>query len=502
MNAPLRRVGVVVLILFALLFVNLNYRQAYKADDYRNNEHNGRLQVTEYQRARGKIINAQGEAVATSQETSDSLKYLRVYPFKEPYAQIVGYKPVNLGPTDVEKLQNLFLAGEADAQVGDRITAMFTGKQPAGGNVQLTLSKAAQATAWNELTHNQKGVPKGAVVMLDPSTGALLASVSMPSYDPNLLASHDTKAAKAAYDRLNADPNRPLANRALSETYPPGSTFKIIDSAAAETYAGLTSQSVITAGANYTLPQTSQVFKNSTGTVCPDQMSLNDALTKSCNTAFMRLAVENIGMDRLKQMARDFGFESAPKFIGDEDNNYLSCVPSQTGDMTDGHGKVDPPALAQSAIGQPNVRMTPLQGALMAATIANGGKQMQPYLIDSLQNADLSRSGGKTQPKLLHEPINAQVASDIQSMMISVVQNGTGKKAQIDGVDVGGKTGTAENGEAAQEHGWFVGFAMKNGRPIAAVAVFLEQAGKGGSGEAARIGGAVMKAYIDEKGNK
>jgi peptidoglycan glycosyltransferase len=397
----------------------------------------------------------------------------------------VGYKPVNLAPTDVEKLQNLFLAGEADAQVGDRITAMFTGKQPAGGNVQLTLSKAAQAAAWNELTHNQKDVPKGAVVMLDPSTGALLASVSMPSYDPNLLASHDTKAAAAAYDKLNKDPNRPLANRALSETFPPGSTFKIIDAAA-----------------NYTLPQTTQVFKNSTGTECPDQMTLNDALTKSCNTAFMRLAVENLGMDRLKQMAKDFGFETTPKFIDDEDNNYLSCVPSQTGDMTDGHGKVDPPALAQSAIGQRNVRMTPLQGALMAATIANNGKQMQPYLIDSLQNADLSRSGGKTQPKVLHEPINAQVASDIQTMMISVVQNGTGKKAQIDGVDVGGKTGTAENGEAAQEHGWFIGFAMKGGRPIAAVAVFLEQAGKGGSGEAARIGGQVMKAYIDEKGSK
>jgi peptidoglycan glycosyltransferase len=501
MNAPLRRVGVVILVLFALLFVNLNYRQAYKADDYRNNEHNGRLQVTEYQRARGKIINAQGEAVAQSVATNDSLKYLRVYPFKDPYAQIVGYKPVNLGATDVERLQNLFLAGEADSQISDRITAMFTGKQPAGGNVQLTLSKAAQETAWKELNNNRKGSDQGAIVMLDPSTGALLASVSMPSYDPNLLSTHDTNAATAAYAKLEKDPKKPLQNRALGEVFPPGSTFKVIDSAAAETYLGLTGASVIKGGDNYKLPQSSQVFKNSTGEVCPDQITMKEALTISCNTAFMQLVVEQVGLDRLQTMAKAWGFESRPQFIGDDDN-LMGCAVSTTGKITGPDGKVDPPALAQSAIGQRNVAMSPLQGALMAATVANGGKQMQPYLIDSLTAADLSRVGGKTQPKVAREPINAQVASDIQDMMFSVVQSGTGKNAQIDGYDVGGKTGTAENGEAAQEHGWFIGFTMKNGRPLAAVAVFLNQAGRGGSAEAARIGGLVMKAYIDEKGSK
>ena len=285
MNAPLRRVGVVVLVLFALLFVNLNYRQAYKADDYRNNDHNGRLQVTEYQRARGNIINSKGNAVAKSQATGDSLKYLRVYPYKEPYAHIVGYKPVNLASTDVEKLENLFLAGQADSQVGDRIAAMFTGKQPPGGNVLLTLSEAAQATAWDQLTHNKNGSKKGAVVMLDPQSGAVLASVSMPSYDPNLLSTHDVNAAAAAYSQLDKDPNKPLLNRALSETYPPASTFKVIDSAAAMMNNGLTPDSEITGGDNYTLPQTTQVFKNSTGTNCADRLTLREALTISCNTA-------------------------------------------------------------------------------------------------------------------------------------------------------------------------------------------------------------------------
>jgi penicillin-binding protein A len=502
MNAPLRRVGVVALVLFALLFANLNYRQAYKADDYRNNDHNARVQTTEYQRARGKIINAQGEAVAQSQATADSLKFLRVYPYKEPYAQIVGYKPVNLAPTNVEKLQNLFLAGEADSQIGDRITAMFTGKQPAGGNVLLTLSKAAQSTAYQELTHNASKVGKGAAVLLDPTTGALLASVSMPSYDPNLLSTHDTKAAAAAYKQLNADPNQPLANRALSEIKQPGSTFKVIDAAAAETYKGLTGSSVIAAGATYSLPQTTHVFKNSTGDDCPDQMTMKQALTQSCNTAFMRLAVEQTGADNTIAMAQAFGFETAPKLVGDEDHNYFNVAPSHTGSVNGPNGQVDPPTLALTSIGQSNVQMSPLQGALMAATVANNGKQMQPYLVSSLQSADLSQVGSKTQPKVARTPISPQVAADLRDMMDNVVQNGTATKARIDGVEVGGKTGTAENGEEADPHGWFIGYAIKNGQPIAAVAVLLEQAGKGGSGEAARIGGAIMKAYIDEKGSK
>ena len=501
MNAPLRRVGVVVLVLFALLFANLNFRQVYKADDYRNDDHNGRLQVTEYQRQRGSIINAQGTAVAKSDATTDSLKYLRVYPFKEQYAHVVGYKPVNLAPTDVEKLQNEFLAGNADSQFVDRFTAMFTGKEPLGGNVLLTLSQAGQATAWDQLTKNKNGAQKGAIVMLDPATGGVLASVSMPSYDPNLLSGHDTNAATAAYNKLDKDTNKPLANRALGETQPPGSTFKVVTAAAAMANLGLTGASEITGGANYKTAQSDQVFKNATGVVCPDQITLKQALTVSCNTAFMRLGVEQLGPDKLKQMAQAFGFEQAPKLIGDEDHNYIGCVASHTGTMSGPDGKVDPPALAQSAIGQRDVRMTPLQGALIAATVANGGKQMQPYLVDSLQTADLAQVD-KTSPKVARTPINGQVAGDLRDMMVSVVENGTAKRAAIQGITVGGKTGTAENAEDQADHGWFIGFAMRGNTPLAAVAVFLENAGKGGSAEAARIGGQVMKAYIDEKGSK
>jgi peptidoglycan glycosyltransferase len=501
MNAPLRRAGVVVLCLFALLFLNLNRVQAYKADEYLNSGYNGRVQVSEYKRPRGKIINAQGVAVADSQQATGNLKYLRVYPFKDEYAHVLGYKPVNLGATDLERLQNKFLAGESAAQAGDRLFGWFTGKQPAGGNVILTLSKAAQDTAYQQLLHNQKGVPKGAVVALDPATGALLASVSTPGYDPNTLVVHDTNAASAAYNKLNTDPNRPLADRALSENYPPGSTFKVVTSAAAMSNLPITPDTVIAGGDQYLPPQTTRPIKNATGVECPDQLTLKQALTISCNTAFSRLGVEQIGADKLKAMAQAFGFESEPRFTEDTDNNYYTVAASHTGSMTGPDGRVDPPALAQSCIGQRDVKMTPLQGALVAATVANGGSQMRPYLIDKRQTGDLA-TVDTTQPKEARHPINGQVAGALQEMMISVVQNGTAKKAQIPGFDVGGKTGTAENGEEADEHGWFIGFTMKDGKPLVAVAVFLENAGRGGSAEAARIGGQVMRAYVAEKGIK
>jgi penicillin-binding protein A len=497
MNAPLRRVGVVVLVLFAMLFVNLNYRQAYKADDYRTSDFNGRVQVTEYERPRGKIINAQGVAVADSKETTDTLKFLRFYPFGEQYAHVLGYKPVNLAATDVEKLQTLFLAGQDDRQVGDRITEMFTGKQAAGGNVMLTLSKAAQEKAFAELTGNQVKAKRGAVIVLKPDTGALLASVSLPTYDPNLLATHDPNAAAAAYNKLNSDPARPLNNRATSENYPPGSTFKVITAAAGMKFTNLNGASVLDGGATYQ-PPVGQAIKNATGVNCPDKITLKQALTVSCNTAFSRLGVESLGADKLKQMAADFGFDTRLTFVEDKDNIYEVAL-SQSGEMNGPDGRADPAAVAQSCIGQWNVRMTPLQGAVIAATVANGGQRMRPYLVDKLQNADLSIAA-TTQPKEANRPIDRAIASDLQNMMIGVVESGTGKKAQIPGYQVGGKTGTAENAEDAADHGWFIGFAMKDGQPIVAAAVFLENAGRGGSSEAARIAGSVMKAYIDEAG--
>jgi peptidoglycan glycosyltransferase len=499
-NAPLRRVGIVVLVLFALLFANLNYVQAYKADDYRNNEHNSRVQAAEYNRQRGSIEIGRGIVLAESKATADELKYLRTYPGSTEYAHIVGYRPVQGSATGIEKLEDAWLSGNADAQVADRWLGLITGEQSAGGIVQSTLLPSVQDAAMKQLAANNNHVTMGAAVALDPKTGAILASVSMPSFDPNPLASHSSGAAQKVYNQLNADPTKPLLNRAFQERYPPGSTFKVIDSAVALSN-GLTPDTAITGGDTYSPPDTTHIIKNASGENCPDQLSLIDALTISCNTAFSRLCVEQLGAKKIGDMAKAFGFGAAPK-LDHDDKNVFGVVSSETGQLTNSGGQDDKPTLAQSCIGQSNVQMTPLQGALMAATVANGGQQMRPYVVDKELGADRTTVSYTAAPHQLNEPISGQVAGNLQQMMLSVVQHGTATKAQIRGYDVGGKTGTAENGEAANEHGWFIGFTLKDGQPIAAVAVFLYQAGRGGSSEASRIGGEIMKAVIAERGSK
>ncbi|GAA4677615.1 peptidoglycan D,D-transpeptidase FtsI family protein [Phytohabitans rumicis] len=498
MNAPLRRAGVVVMVLFGLLFANLNWVQGYKADEYRTSDYNGRVQVDEYNRPRG-VIEVAGKALAESKATEDELKYLRTYPFKSQFAHVVGYNPVNLAAIGIEKSEDDFLAGTSDRLFADRFRDMFTGEDTAGGNVVLTLSLRAQDAAIKGLANNDVGVTRGAAIAIDPKTGAVQALVSMPSFDPNPLASHNTNTAQAAYDKLAADKQGPLKNRALSEVLPPGSTFKVIDSAAALEN-GYTQQTRIPAGSSYTAPTSGTPIRNSAASICPEsQVTLIQALTESCNTGFARLAVE-LGADKIKAKARAFGFEVDDQTVGNLDGGGLPVAASRTGDIQNADGSEDPAALAQSGIGQNNVRMTPLQGAMIAATVANGGERMRPYLVQQLLGPD-RRTISTASPRKINNPISGDVAGDLQQMMVSVVENGTGRRAQIDGYTVGGKTGTAQDGDDPADHGWFIGFVMKDGEPISAVCVLLERAGvAGGSSAAAEIGGQIMAAVIKDRG--
>ncbi|GGQ46185.1 peptidoglycan D,D-transpeptidase FtsI family protein [Couchioplanes azureus] len=493
MNAPLRKAGVVILVLFGLLFANLNWVQAYKADDYRTSDYNGRVQVAEYEVPRG-VIEAGGRPLAESKPTDGTLKYLRVYPEKQVYAPVIGYKPVNLEKVGIERSENDFLSGASDKLLADRISAMFTGEQPGGGNVVLSIKPKAQEVAWKQLTRNQSGATKGSAVAIDPRTGAIQAMVSMPSFDPNPLASHDNKAATAAYNELNKDKDKPLLNRATSEIYPPGSVMKVIMSSAALKN-GYEPDTEIEAGPSYTAPGAGKEIRNAAPSVCPEaQVTLKQALTESCNTGFARLGVK-LGGDTVKQEARDWGFEQDDLTIGNLKGGGLPVVTSHTGEMQNPDGSIDQAALAQSSIGQNEVRMTSVQGALMAATVANGGQQMRPYLVQQLLSAD-RRPIYNANPETLRTPINDDVAGRLKDMMVSVVENGTGTQAQIEGYEVGGKTGTAENGEGEDPHGWFIGFAFDGkGQPVSAVCVMMERVPAAhGSSEAARIGGLIMKA--------
>jgi peptidoglycan glycosyltransferase len=498
MNAPLRKAGLVMIVLFGLLFAQLNWITVVKADEYRNDTTNNsfRLLQQDYERQRGNIV-VDGEAVALSTSTADTFRYLRGYPQSGLYAHTVGYRPVYGEVTGIEAIENDILNGSATVFTADRLLEMITGKKSNGGNVLLTLRQSVQEAAYNGLINNGTSSKVGAVVALDPTTGALLAMVSTPTFDPNPLVAHDFDAATTEYDRLLADPGRPLLNRAVSETFPPGSTFKVVVSAAA-LLNGLNPDTVLTGGPSYTAPDTTTPIENAPGVNCPDQITLLDALRVSCNTAFARYGVEQLGADELKSVAQSFGFESAPLFDRDPENR-MAVAPSHTGEMAGPDGTLDRPALAQSCIGQREVRWTPLQAALVAATVANDGVQMRPYLIDRIQDANLAPIW-TAQPSSGPRPLSSAVSGQLREMMNAVVSNGTGTNARIDGFEVGGKTGTAQNGDAP-DHGWFIGYARTNsGQPVVAVAVLIQNAGSGGSAEATAIAGDVMQAAIAAKG--
>ena len=340
MNAPLRKAGLLMIVLFGLLFAQLNWITVVKADQYRNDTvHNGvRILQQDYERQRGSIL-VDGVAVAQSTSTMDTFRYLRTYPQAGLYAHVTGYRPVYGEVTGIEAVENQILNGSADVFAGDRLVEMLTGKKSNGGNVLLSLRASVQEAAYNALANNQTPSKAGAVVALDPTTGAILAMVSTPTFDPNPLVAHDFDSATSAYDQLIADPGKPLINRAVAETFPPGSTFKVVV-AAAGLQNGLTPGDVLPGGASYTAPDTTTPIRNAPGVVCPDEITLLDALRVSCNTAFARYGVEQLGADQLKGVAQSFGFETAPTLDRDV-TNAMGVASSHTGDMTGPDGAVE-----------------------------------------------------------------------------------------------------------------------------------------------------------------
>jgi penicillin-binding protein A len=328
----------------------------------------------------------------------------------------------------------------------------------------------------------------GAVVALDPSTGAVLGLASTPSYDPNVLSSHEPQKIRDYAEQLDAADPDPRLNQAIGERYAPGSIFKVIVSAAA-LKDGYTPESMLKAPNVLDLPGTDTELRNFGGGKCnggADQ-SLIDALTVSCNTAFGQLGMD-LGEDKIREMAEAFGMDGERREIP------LPVTGSVLGDID---GKA---ALAQSSIGQLDVAMTPLQAAMVAATVANDGTLMTPYLVDQVRAPDLTVID-RTDPDELSEPISADIADDLTTMMVSVVEEGSGTAAQLPGVQVAGKTGTAQVGEGIPDHNWFIGFAPADD-PKIAVAVFVKNGGGTGGGVAAPIAHDVLQAYLDGQGDR
>ncbi len=465
MNATIRRTALALGVLILALMVNANVIAIIQNDDLRARDGNRRQIIDEYDQQRGSILVGR-RAVARSISTDERLRYLRVYSDGPMYAPVTGYYSV-YGATGIEKSENELLTGEDDRLFVDRLTTLFSGQQQQGGNVVLTLDAEAQRAAFEGLDGQE-----GAVAAIDPRTGAVLALASSPSFDPNLLASHDPTEVSDNYEQLRKDPGDPLLNRSIQQVYPPGSLFKVVVSAAALSSGEYTPDTGVPGPAVLNLPDTSATIGNYFDGPClGGSVTLTEALAISCNTAFARIGLE-LGDDALREQAERFGFNERLDIP-------LSVAPSIY------PSDLNAPQTAQSAIGQYDVRATPLQMAMVSAGVANDGVVMTPYLVAEERAPDLSALS-ITEPEPLSRAVSPEVAAELQEMMVTVVTNGTGGSAAIPGVSVGGKTGTAQDGNRPP-HVWFMAFAPAED-PQVAVAVIVENGGR--LGEAA-TGGAV-----------
>ena len=473
MNSPVRRLSLVVAALFASLLVSTTLIQYVFAADLNARPDNRRTLLSTYARERGEILVGQ-TPVARSVPSDDEYKYQRQYDDGPLYAHVTGFYSFYGAAGGLEEAENAMLSGSSDKLFYRRVSDLFTGRRPQGANIETTLDPAVQKAA----SEGMEGI-RGAAVALDPETGAILAMVSHPTFDPNDLAGHDLEDVGTNYEALNEDPDKPLVNRSIGgDLYPPGSVFKVVTAAAALSTGEYTEDSVLPGPAELDLPDTTADLPNYNDRACSPsgEVTMTEALTVSCNTAFAYLGME-IGATALQEQAAKFGF-------GDSITIPMRVTPSTV------PPEMNMPQLAQASIGQYDVRTTPLQMAMVAAGVANRGVVMKPYLVESVIGSDLAVIES-ADPQELSEAVTPEVAAQLTRMMESVVEDGTGRRAQIEGVDVAGKTGTAQHGEGRKAHAWFISFAPADD-PQIAVAVIAEDGGVAGS----EAGGGTVAAPI------
>jgi penicillin-binding protein A len=509
-NTTLRRLSTVVMAMFLALMVSTTWIQFVTAGSLNEDPRNFRNIYSELGRNRGPIV-VGGEPIVTSEPVDDDYKYQRTYSGGDAgaasvYAPLTGFFAVTGTYTGLERYANGYLGGEDDSLWLDRLQNLITGEEAQGSSVELTIDPKVQKAAWDAL-----GDYTGAAVALDPKTGAILAMVSKPSYDPNTIAVHSSAEATTAYNKLlnqnpqvntvdgeeRFSPYGPTVNRAINATYPPGSTFKLLTSAAAVEYEGMSPDTQIAAPNFYQLPGTTGdggKVQNFGGETCSDtgKMTLKDALRISCNTAFLGLANE-VGKDGMQQMFEDFGFTES---IDIPMSTSIGAYPG----LSDSAKDDSDARIALSGMGQGDLRMTPLQVAMMSAAIANDGDLMEPYLIQSVRDSDLELVS-QTKPSRYKSPFSSSTADALTEMMIGVVKDGSGVGAQIPGVEVAGKTGTAEDDPRSPTL-WFTSFAPAND-PQVAVAVVLENEGQStnestGGALASPIAAQIMQAAISQ----
>jgi penicillin-binding protein A len=486
MNRPIRLLSIGCILLFMALLLNVNYVQFVNAGDLNDNPGNSRVQEAEFSRERGPILVAD-DPIAVSRKVRDRFEYQRRYPQPAKYAHVTGFYSYLYGSSGIELTQNEILSGSDPRLFVNRVIDLVTSQEPQGGSVMLTLNRAAQGAATRGL-RALPGDAKGAVVALEPETGNVLAMASSPSYDPSRLASHDFSQTDKAWNKLNRAPDEPLFNRAIQGRYPPGSTFKLVTASAALESGRFTPESPVTGTAVLDLPLTTTNMVNESGGSCgAETITLRQALAVSCNTAFADLGM-TLGDKRIRRQAEQYGF--GQEVFDDLSGDVESVFPR----------KLDEPQTAFSAIGQFDVAATPLQMAMVVAGIANDGTVMKPHLVSEVRSPDLDVLE-EVQPEELSQATSTETAEDLQSMMVSVTNEGTGSTGAIPGIQVGSKTGTAQSSDERNPYAWYVSFAPAD-NPQVAVAVFVEEAAVSrdavsGSGLGGPIAKAVMEAVIN-----
>ncbi|MBV7363112.1 penicillin-binding protein 2 [Actinomycetaceae bacterium TAE3-ERU4] len=479
MNPQIRKLMGALALMLLSLFVAASYIQYWRAPALVADARNARPIYESWKRDRGPIIVA-GKEIALSKKVEGNVQYQREYPLGPEYASITGYAAVKLHVySGLEAAASADLDGTSNSLWTQRIQDLLTGSQPRGGALILTIDPKMQKAAYDSLQGRT-----GAAVVIDRGTGEIKALVSTPTFNPNDIVQANAKKGRKDLSELQDDPRRPLTNRVISgDRYPPGSVFKIIVAATALERGIVNLDSVVEAPRELKLPGTNHTIKNYGGEACGNgHPKFSFAFAHSCNTPFAKLGMD-LGWDALSAQAKKFGFET--------DISIPMMVTPSVFPQTDGKAQ-----LAQASIGQLNVQITPLEAAMVSAAVANDGKLMKPFLIESTANRDLVVQK-TTEPQMISQAVSPEVAKKLRSLMTDVVVEGTGKPASIKGIQVAGKTGTAETGRNGS-HAWFTGFAPAD-NPKYAIAVVLE-AGNGeyltGGPDAGPIAARILKAGL------
>ncbi|MET9089127.1 penicillin-binding transpeptidase domain-containing protein [Streptomyces sp. NPDC004237] len=484
MNKTIRRASVFTLLLVLALLGRATWVQFYDGQALADDTHNRRNVIETYSQPLGNIIVA-GEAITGSTRSSGNsdLTYKRTYTDGRLYAAVTGYASQSYAPTQLEGIYQDLLNG-TDTRLKTAMDTV-TDRRADPGDVVTTIDPAVQKAAYKALGGN-----KGAAVAMDPRTGKILAVVSTPSYDPSSLT--DANTAGTAWKKLNADSDKPLTNRALRQPLPPGSTFKLVVAAAAledGLYANVDTRT--DSPDPYTLPGTTTPLKNENTSAPCEDASIRTALRFSCNNVFGKMAVD-LGQDKVRAMAEKFGFNDDKLDV--PVRAYTSVYPKD----------MDKAQTGLSGIGQFDVTATPLQMAMVSAAIANGGKLVSPHMVSQITDSGGDVLKNYDDEASSKEIVSSSTAEQLQSAMQTVVEDGTGTNARIDGVTVGGKTGTAQHGEnnSKTPYAWFTSYGKSDstGKEVA-VAVMVEQSDAArsevsGNGLAAPVAKAMMEAAL------